>query len=168
MKLVKGSLKVEGDAKTKALVYGGAAAMVLAILLVMYLLVGRIGGGPPEVGTVTLKSMDISVPPLENEIYVTKDGEKKEKRRLVPGEIGNRAPTLPYDHSLTVAFEGKSDNGPFTFTIYDENEKVYTEKTDQFLCPEKPGKYLVCEETYWGDKNDNIGMEYYFWIEIES
>ena len=31
MKLVKGSLRVEGDGKTKALVYGGALAMVLAL-----------------------------------------------------------------------------------------------------------------------------------------
>lgn len=166
MRFWKGSLKVEGDAKTKALVYGGAAAMVLGILAVMYLLVGRIGSGPPEVGTVTLKSGGVEVAPLQNEIYVTEHGEAREKRRLVPGDIGDRAPTVEYDTSISLLFEGASDNGPFYFTIYDEAEKVYSDKKTEFLCPQEPGKYLVCEETYWGRKDENIGMEYYFWIVI--
>lgn len=159
-------LKVEGDGKTKALVYGGAAAMMLGILAVLYLLVGRIGGGPPAVGTVTLKSLDVEARPLQNEIYTTEKGRRLEKRRLIPGEVGGQAPTVEYDHSITLYFEGDSDNGPFYFTIYDEAGQVYSDKKAEFECPRQPGKYLVCEETYWGQKNDNIGVEYYFWIQV--
>ena len=28
--------------------------------------------------------------------------------------------------------------------------------------------YLVCEEFYWGTQRENIGMEYYFWIEVSE
>ena len=49
-------MKVEGGWRMKLAVYGGAVLMVGLILLTMYLLVGRIGSGPPEVGTVTLQS----------------------------------------------------------------------------------------------------------------
>ena len=166
MRLNFDRFKVEGNAKTKALVYGGAAAMVLGILAVMYLLVGRIGSGPPEVGTVLLRSGGAEVQPLQNEIYVTEGGVKKEKRRLVPGEIGNRAPQVEYDSSISLLFDGKSDNGPFYFTLYDAQEKVYSEKKAEFILPGEPGTYLVCEETYWGQKDENIGVEYYFWITV--
>ncbi len=164
--LPHGNLKVEGSAKTKAIVYGGAAAMVLGILGLMYLLLGRMGSGPPEVGTVTLTSMDVTVEPLQNEIYTTENGERREKRRLVPGEIGGSAPVVEYDHTITLLFEGKSANGPFYFVIYDENEQVYSDKKTEFECPQESGRYLVCEETYWGQEKNNIGMEYYFWIEV--
>lgn len=30
------------------------------------------------------------------------------------------------------------------------------------------GTYLVCEEFYWGTQRENIGMEYYFWIEVSE
>ena len=161
-----GNFKVEGSAKTKALVYGGAAAMVLGILGLMYLLVGRMGGGPPKVGTVTISSRDTVAEPLQNEIYTTEKGQRREKRRLVPGEIGDTAPMLPYDTSLTVMFDGESSNGPFYFTLYDREGKVYSDKKAEFESPQEPGRYLVCEETYWGREKENIGMEYYFWIEV--
>ena len=50
----------------KAAVYGGAAAMVLGILGLMYLLLGRQGNSAPEVGSVTLQSLDTIVEPLQN------------------------------------------------------------------------------------------------------
>ena len=103
---------------------------------------------------------------MENEIYSTGKGVRRDKRRLVPGEIGEKAPVVEYDHSITLRFEGKSDNGPFYFVIYDEKEQIYSEKKAEFECPREPGRYLVCEETYWGQEKDNIGMEYYFWIEV--
>ncbi len=164
--LPHGNMKVEGGAKMKAAVYGGAAAMVLGILGLMYLLLGRQGNSAPEVGSVTLQSLDTIVEPLQNEIYVTEKGERKEKRRLVPGEIGDRAPTVEFDPSISLLFEGKSDNGPFYFVIYDKDEKLYSDKKTEFECPKEPGRYLVCEETYWGREKENIGMEYYFWIEV--
>ena len=58
------------------------------------------------------------------------------------------------------------ENGDFAFTIYDEEGRVYTETADYFQCPQEPGVYLVCEEFYWGTSQENIGMEYYFWIEV--
>ena len=39
---------------------------------------------------------------------------------------------------------------------------------DYFQCPQEPGTYLVCEEFYWGTQRENIGMEYYFWIEVSE
>ncbi len=164
--LPHGNFKVEGSAKMKAAVYGGAAAMVLGILGLMYLLLGWAGSGAPEVGTVTLESLGVAVKPLQNEIYTTEDGERRDKKRLVPGEIGDSAPLVEYDHSITLYFDGKSDNGPFYFVIYDEDEQIYSDKKAEFECPQEPGRYLVCEETYWGQKKDNIGVEYYFWIEV--
>ena len=43
---------------------------------------------------------------------------------------------------------------------------VYSDKKAEFESPQEPGQYLVCEETYWGREKENIGMEYYFWIEV--
>lgn len=159
-------MKVEGDWRMKFAVYGGALLVVGTILLVMYLLIGRIGSGPPEVGTVTLKSGGEEYTPLQNQIYTTEEGEREESRRLVPGEIGDSAPTVVFDHTTSILFEGRSDNGGFYFTIYDEDGMVYTEKADYFQCPQEPGRYLVCEEAYWGTAKENIGVEYYFWIEV--
>ncbi|MGI6254565.1 MAG: hypothetical protein ACOYJZ_02910 [Acutalibacter sp.] len=159
-------MKVEGDWRMKLAVYGGAVLLVGGILLIMYLLVGRIGSGPPEVGTVAVRSGGEEVAPLENQIYVTEDGKRQEGRRLVPSEVGDSAPTVEFDHSTTILFEGGSDNGDFAFTIYDQEGLVYTETADFFQCPQEPGKYLVCEECYWGSGRQNIGMEYYFWIEV--
>ena len=118
MKLVKGSLRVEGDPKTKLMVYGGALAMVLGILGLGFLLLSLFQSGPVEV-----------------------------------------------DH-IVVRFEGRSQNGPFYFTIYDEDGLTYSEKKAEFRTPTEPGTYLVCEETYWGVEKNNIGMEYYFWIVV--
>lgn len=165
MKLVKGSLRVEGDPKTKLMVYGGALAMVLGILGLGYLLLSLFQSGPVEVGTVTVVSAGKEVTPLQNKIYVTQDGVVTEKRRLVPGEIGDSAPTVEVDH-IVVRFEGRSQNGPFYFTIYDEDGLTYSEKKAEFRTPTEPGTYLVCEETYWGVEKNNIGMEYYFWIVV--
>lgn len=159
-------MKVEGDWRMKLAVYGGAVLIVGGILLIMYLLVGRIGSGPPEVGTVTVVSDDQEYTPLENQIYVTQDGKRQEGRRLVPGEVGDDAPTVEFDHSTTVRFEGGSAEGGVSFTLYDQDGHIYTEKTDGFQCPQEPGTYLVCEECYWGTGRQNIGMEYYFWIEV--
>ena len=164
--LPHGNFKVEGSGKLKAAVYGGAVAMMLGIFGLLYLLLGWAGSGPPEVGTVTLSSLDVAVQPLQNEIYTTEKGVRRDKRRLVPGEIGEKAPMVENDHSTTLRFEGKSANGPFYFVIYDEKEQIYSEKKAEFECPREPGRYLVCEETYWGQEKDNIGMEYYFWIEV--
>ncbi len=159
-------MKVEGGWRMKLAAYGGAVLLVSGILLTMYLLVGRLGSGPPEVGTVTLRSGGVEVAPLQNQIYLTEDGKRQEGRRLVPGEVGDDAPTVEFDHSTTILFEGSSDNGAFAFTIYDEQGLVHTETADSFQCPQEPGTYLVCEECYWGTGRQNIGMEYYFWIEV--
>ena len=159
-------MKVEGDWRMKLAVYGGAVLMVGTILLVLYLLLGRVGSGPPEVGAVTLKSDGLTATPLQNQIYTTQDGKREDMRRLVPSEVGEEAPTVVFDHSTTVLFEGDSENGDFAFTIYDEQGRIYKERSDMFQCPQEPGKYLVCEETYWGTAKENIGMEYYFWIEV--
>ena len=167
MKLTKGSLIVHGDAKTKVIVYGGALLMILLILAIMWFLLGRFGKVEPVVGTVTVKNSQTEITPLQNEIYVTESGEQRDKKRLVPGEIGDTAPTIDFEGGVNVSFDGKSNNGGFFFTIYDENEAVYTEKSESFAVPEEAGKYLVCEEAYWGDAKDNIGVEYYFWIVVE-
>lgn len=160
------SMKVEGDWRMKLAVYGGALVMVGGILLVMFLLLGQVGTGSPEVGTVTLKNQGQEYTPLANQIYVTQQGERQESRRLVPSEVGEEAPSIVFDHSTSILFAGRSDNGDFAFTIYDQEGRVYTETTDSFLCPQEPGTYLVCEECYWGTARENIGMEYYFWIEV--
>ena len=159
-------MKVEGDWRMKLAVYGGSVLIVALILGVMYLLLGRIGSGPPEVGAVTLKSGETQVQPLENQIYTTAKGEREDQRRLVPAEVGDSAPTVTFDRSFSILFEGASDNGPFSFTIYDQEGRVYQETSQDFQCPQEPGIYLVCEETYWGTARENIGMEYYFWIDV--
>ena len=74
MKLVKGSLRVEGDPKTKLMVYGGALAMVLGILGLGYLLLSLFQSGPVEVGTVTVVSAFFFFYTVKNEIYTTQDG----------------------------------------------------------------------------------------------
>lgn len=160
------SLKVEGDWRMKLAVYGGAVLLMAGILLVLYLTLGRIGSGPPEVGAVTLKSQGQELAPLSNQIYTTEKGQRSQGRRLVPGEVGDRAPAVVFDHSTSLLFEGRSDNGGFAVTIYDGAGRVYTETSDGFQCPEEPGRYLVCEECYWGTARENIGVEYYFWIEV--
>ena len=160
------SMKVEGDWRMKLAVYGGALVMVGGILLVMFLLLGQVGTGSPEVGTVTLKNQGQEYTPLANQIYVTQQGERQESRRLVPSEVGEEAPSIVFDHSTSILFAGRSDNGDFAFTIYDQEGRVYTETTDSSLCPQERGTYLVCEECYWGTARENIGMEYYFWIEV--
>ena len=160
-------MKVEGPWRLKLLVYGGAAAVMGLILLVMFLLLGSWGTGDPQVGTVVLKSQGQEYTPLSNQIYVTQGGQRQEGRRLVPAEVGDSAPTVVFDHSLTIGYTGKSANGGFAFTIYDEEGRVYTQRlSSAFVCPREPGRYLVCEECYWGGKRENIGMEYYFWIEV--
>lgn len=159
-------MKVEGDWRMKGAVYGGAVAVVLFILLVMYLLLGSFGSGPPEVGTVTLKSGGEEYVLEGNQIYTTSGSQRQEARRLVPSEVGESAPTVVFDHSTSILFEGGSDNGDFAFTIYDAGGLVYTETAGSFQCPQEPGTYLVCEECYWGTARENIGMEYYFWIEV--
>ncbi len=77
--------------KRKLLEFGGATVVLLGILGILYLVLGRIGNGPPEVGSVTIRCGE-SVIPLGNEIYRTEDGKKREERRLVPEEIGEEAP----------------------------------------------------------------------------
>ena len=160
-------MKVEGSWRMKLAVYGGAVLMVGGILLVMYLLLGGIGS-TPQVGTVTVRSSSGEVPPLSNQIYTTTRGDRTESRRLVPSEVGDSAPTVVFDHATSILPQGGSDNGDFAFTIYDEAGRVYTETADYFQCPQEPGTYLVCEEFYWGTQRENIGMEYYFWIEVSE
>ena len=86
----------------------------------------------------------------------------------MPGEVGDSAPTVVFDHATSILPQGGSDNGDFAFTIYDEAGRVYTETADYFQCPQEPGTHLVCEEFYWGTQRENIGMEYYFWIEVSE
>ena len=69
-------------------------------------------------------------------------------------------------HSTSILFEGRSENGGVSFTIYDGEGRVYTETSSTFQCPQEPDTYLVCEECYWGTSQENIGMEYYFWMEV--
>lgn len=90
-------MKVEGDWRMKLAVYGGALVMVGGILLVMFLLLGQVGTGSPEVGTVTLKNQGQEYTPLANQIYVTQQGEPQESRRLVPSEVGEEAPSIVFD-----------------------------------------------------------------------
>ena len=144
-------MKVEGSWRMKLAVYGGAVLMVGGILLVMYLLLGGIGG-TPQVGTVTVRSSSGEVTPLSNQIYTTTRGDRTESRRLVPGEVGDSAPTVVFDHATSILPQGG----------------FYTETADYFQCPQEPGTYLVCEEFYWGTQRENIGMEYYFWIEVSE
>ena len=153
--------------KRKLLEFGGAAVVLLGILGILYLVLGRIGNGPPEVGAVTIRCGEESAVPLGNEIYTTEDGKKKEERRLVPEEIGEKAPRLVYNDDITANYEGKSENGSFYFTVYTEEFQVYTEKKSWFTPLEEPGNYLVCIETYWGTEKNNIGMEYYVWLEVK-
>ena len=161
-------MKVEGDWRMKLAVYGGAILMVTFILMVMLLIFGQFNTGTPQVGTVTISSGGQEYTPLANQIYTTHKRERTESRRLVPSEVGDSAPTLVFDHSTTVHFDGWSDNGDFAFTIYDPDGVVYTESGGSFQGPEEPGTSLVCEECYWGTQRENIGMEYYFWIEVSQ
>ena len=160
------AMKVEGSWRMKLAVYGGALLMVSFILLSMYLLLGGVGGGEPEVGQVTLKSEGQEYTPLSHQIYTTHKAEREESRRLVPAEVGDKAPRAVFGDSTSILSDGRSDNGGFYFTIYNEEGRVYTETADFFQCPQEPGVYLVCEECYWGTSRENIGMEYYFWLEV--
>ena len=118
--------------KRKLLEFGGAAVVLLGILGILYLVLGRIGNGPPEVGSVTIRCGEESVIPLGNEIYRTEDGKKREERRLVPEEIGEEAPLLAYNDDITAKYEGNSENGSFYFTIYTDEFQGYTEKKSWF------------------------------------
>ena len=71
------------------------------------------------------------------------------------------------DSDITAKYEGNSENGSFYFTIYTDEFQGYTEKKSWFTPLEEPGNYLVCIETYWGTEKNNIGMEYYFWLQVE-
>lgn len=148
------------------MVYGGAVAVVGGILLILYLLLGNIGSGPPEVGSVTVRCGGVSAPPLSNEIYVTADKNKTEKRRLVPEEIWEQAPQFVYRNGLNVSFDKGSAVEGLTFTVYDRENNAILQRADTFSVPEEPGEYLVCEELYWGTAQNNIGMEYYFRLSI--
>ena len=94
-------MKVEGGWRMKLAVYGGAVLMVGGILLVMYLLLGGIGS-TPQVGTVTVRSSSGEVTPLSNQIYTTTRGDRTESRRLVPGEVGDSAPAVVFDHATSI------------------------------------------------------------------
>ena len=80
--------------------------------------------------------------------------------------MGDDAPTVEFDHSTTVRVEGGSAEGGVSFTLYDQDGHIYTEKTDGFQCPQEPGTYLVCEECFWGTGRQNFGLEYFFWFEV--
>ena len=109
-------------------------------------------------GTVTLQSGGVETAPLENQIYTTSKGQRTAGRRLVPSEVGDSAPTIVFGHSTSILFKGRSENGGFSFTIYDGEGRVYTETSSTFQCPQEPGTYLVCEECYWGTSQENIGV----------
>jgi hypothetical protein len=146
-----------------------AAAVLLVIFGILYLLLGNIGNGPPEVGVVTVTSGGVSGSPLGNEIYTTEGDKKTEKKRLVPEEVGEQAPTFPYSDDITVNYDGKSENGAFYFTQYQEVDgalEVVADRKTFFTPLEDPGTYLVCIETYWGTEENNIGTEYYFWLTV--
>ena len=55
----------------------------------------------------------------------------------MPGEVGDSAPAVVFDHSTSILPQGGSDNGDFAFTIYDEAGRVYTETAE--LVPVPPG-----------------------------
>ena len=131
------AMKVEGSWRMKLAVYGGALLMVSFILLSMYLLLGGVGGGEPEVGQVTLKSEGQEYTPLSHQIYTTHKGEREESRRLVPAEVGDKAPRAVFGHSTSILFEGRSDNGGFYFTIYNEEGRGL--HRDRRLLPVPPG-----------------------------
>ena len=151
----------------KILEYGGAVAVVGVILLITFLLFNNLGKEPPAAGEMLVQNQGVSAKALSNEIYREKDGIKTEKRRLVPQEIGDSAPTFVYDEGLSVDFQGGTDQWKITFTLFDNAGNVLDENADAFHAPESPGRYLVCEEVAWGRKEENIGMEYYFWLVVE-
>ena len=156
-----------GEMKRKLLDLFLAAGVLLLILSVLYLLLGQIGNGPPQVGKTIVSSAGTSLEPLSHECFITQDGKRKEKKRLLPQEAGKEAPTLLYDRDFSVRYEGGSENGGFYFTVYDENFEIAQERRTWFPEVKDPGNYLICLECYWGKEKENIGMEYYFWFQVK-
>lgn len=146
--------------------YAIALGVVGLLALVMMLVAGIFTNTTPEVGQVYVKNSETQITPVSSEIYVTQGKTVAEKKRLVPEEISASLPVLKMDDALTVLYEGGSDNGGFYFTIYRENMDIYTEKKNTFTAPYRPGIYVICLELYWGSPSDNIGMEYYFKLEV--
>ena len=144
-----------------------AACTLLVILSILYFSLGWIGNGPPQVGKTFVNSAGTSIEPLANECFTTEDGSRKEKKRLLPQEAGEAAPKLQYDRDFSVRYEGGSENGGFYFTVYDESFEIAQERRTWFPELTEPGDYLICLECYWGKEKENIGMEYYFWFQIE-
>lgn len=152
------------DMKRKLLEFGGALLMMGGILAIMLLLLGNVGNEPPEVGTAQMKAAGKTITPVCLETYETVGGVKTEKPVETPEAAA--LPEIDYDDSLTASYDGKSLNGPFYFTFFHEDMTVASDKKAFFEKPEEAGVYVVKIETYWGSEKDNIGVEYYFRLNI--
>jgi len=141
--------------------YALAVVIVLGILGLLYLIVNGFLQSEPEVGTITYKCGDEQITPIQNEIYITENRVSVNKKRLVLEEFSD-IPSLNYNGVLNASIEGKSENGAFYFTIYNEDYSIYAPQKASFTDPKEKGIYIVHVETYWGTEKDNIGMEYYF------
>ena len=117
-------------------------------------------------GTVTLQSGGVETAPLENQIYTTSKGQRTEGRRLVPSEVGDSAPTIVFGHSTSILFEGRSENGASPSTIYDGEGGSTQRPQAPFSAPRSRAPIWSARSCYWGTSQENIGMEYYFWMEV--
>ena len=131
--------------KRKLLEFGGATVVLLGILGILYLVLGRIGNGPPEVGSVTIRCGAIRYPSLE----MRSTGPRMERR----GERGGwflkksekRPLSLPTTTISQPSMKGIRENGSFYFTIYTDEFKDTRRKRSWFtLLWRSRGNYLVC------------------------
>lgn len=148
--------------------YAAALGTIAFMVILLTLIFGNIGNGPAQVGTVQVRTQAGEVVPLENEIYRTDNNTMEEGNPLVLETAAERAPSLEYDNTITIVYDGGSGaKGGFYFTIYHEDLSVFQERQDAFTLLAKPGKYLLRFEAYWGTEKTNIGMEYFVWLEVK-
>lgn len=154
--------------KKKVLELLVAIASVALIAGLIWFVLNLFLNPAPTVGTAEVECHGQIETPLGNEIYVTENNQRTEKKRLIPEEIKDDIPMLPYDEHIVVRYNGDSQNGGFFFTIYNEDLTVYEDKKSFFTPLTEPGTYYLCIEVFWGTEKRNIGMEYYIGLTVDA
>lgn len=154
--------------KKKVLEYIAAIGTIALIAGILWLIMTAITKPRPEIGEVTVTSGSATIKPYCNQIYVTEKKVRTNAKRLVPEEIVGKLDYIEYTEDIKMNYDGKSQNGGFYFTVYDEDLNIYEDKKAFYTPLTEPGIYIICIECYWGNENDNIGTEYYFGTYVED